>query len=409
MGDVGDDGDNGRQQRGDGWSDAISPERQAELRAAYEHNIAAGEAPYTGVRIRSRGELEWLLAERGWDTRKDSFLVRNVLLPQGITVERADLRGVMFGQVDLAGAALRRADLRQANLAHANLAGADLVDADLSDAHLSFADLHGANLHSATLAGAHLRQANLSGATLRYADLRGTRCFQADFAGADLVGAHLDASTVLASTHVDGQTQLRDVTWGGAALSRVAWERLPRLGDEVAIRQRRSSDGKPKSRAQRFAEFQGAYRANQQLAVALRRQGLDDAAGRYAYRAQVLRRHALWLQRAPGRWLFSWLLAMLSGYGYRIQRILFTYALILTVFALVYFIVGLPNEQSLSMFQQVADAFQVSLTALHGRTFFEQFGIGSTLEWVAAVESVCGIVIEGVFVAMLVQRFFSGR
>lgn len=387
--------------------DILPAERQAELRAAYEHNIAAGTPPYSGVHIRSRSELEWILAERGWDTRQDSFHVRNVLLPQGITVERADLRGAVFGQVELAGVVLRRADLRLANLAHANLAKADLVDADLSDAHLSFADLRDANLHSATLAGAHLRQANLSGVMLRYADLRGARFFQADFAGADLVGAHLDESTVLAQAHFDGQTQLRDVTWGGAALSRVAWERLPMLGDENATRRRKTRDGKSKSRAQRYAEYQGAYRANQQLAVALRGQGLDDPAGRYTYRAQVLRRHALWLQGAPGRWLLSWLLAVLSGYGYRIQRILITYILTIAVFALVYLVVGLPNEQAPATFQQVADAFQVSLTALHGRTFFEQFGIGSTLAWVAAVESVCGIVIEGVFVAMLIQRFFA--
>lgn len=39
--------------------------------------------------------------------------------------------------------------------------------------------------------------------------------------------------------------------------------------------------------------------------------------------------------------------------------------------------------------------------------FFEQFGLASVLSWVAAVESVVGIVIEGVFVAMLIQRFFS--
>jgi hypothetical protein len=33
----------------------------------------------------------------------------------------------------------------------------------------------------------------------------------------------------------------------------------------------------------------------------------------------------------------------------------------------------------------------------------------SLTAWVAAVESVVGTVIEGIFVAMLVQRFFGGR
>lgn len=393
----------------------ISAERQAALRAAYEANIAAGAPPYAGVRFQSGDELEWALAEHGWEVGKDSFEVKNVLLPQGVAVKQADLREAVFGKVNLAGFKLRRADLRQINLVGANLANADLVDADLAGAHLGFADLHGANLHSASLAGAHLRQANLAGATLRYADLRGARLYQANLAGANLVGAHMDASTVLARTQLDGRTQLRDVAWGGAALSRIAWERLPMLGDEVAPRQRwtASENGpgkgerKPKSRAQRLAEYRGASRAYQQLSVALRVQGLDDAAARYAYQAQVLQRKAFWQAGAVGRWLFSWLLAALAGYGYRLQRILITYILTLTAFALIYYVVGLPNEHVITLPQRIADAYQVSLTAIHGRTFFEQFGIGSTLAWVAAAESVCGLVIEAVFTSMLVQRFFA--
>jgi hypothetical protein len=35
-----------------------------------------------------------------------------------------------------------------------------------------------------------------------------------------------------------------------------------------------------------------------------------------------------------------------------------------------------------------------------------KFGF-TPLAWVAAIESVIGIVIEGVFVAMLIQRFFG--
>jgi hypothetical protein len=33
-----------------------SAERQAELRAAYEANVAEGKAPYAGAAIRTRGE-----------------------------------------------------------------------------------------------------------------------------------------------------------------------------------------------------------------------------------------------------------------------------------------------------------------------------------------------------------------
>src|SRR5690349_3319141 len=45
-----------------------SVERQAELRAAYEANIAAGIAPYADVEIGTRGELNWVLRERDWSS-----------------------------------------------------------------------------------------------------------------------------------------------------------------------------------------------------------------------------------------------------------------------------------------------------------------------------------------------------
>src|SRR5215467_13396360 len=46
-----------------------SPERQAELRAAYEANMAAGKAPYEGVEIRTLGELLWVIRERRWSSK----------------------------------------------------------------------------------------------------------------------------------------------------------------------------------------------------------------------------------------------------------------------------------------------------------------------------------------------------
>lgn len=52
------------------------------------------------------------------------------------------------------------------------------------------------------------------------------------------------------------------------------------------------------------------------------------------------------------------------------------------------------------------DSFLVSLSAIHGRAVFEQLGAWTPAAWVAAIESVVGIVIEGVFVAILIQRLF---
>lgn len=112
-------------------------------------------------------------------------------------------------------------------------------------------------------------------------------------------------------------------------------------------------------------------------------------------------------QRNVGGLILSLILWALSGYGYKLWRILTAYMCVLIGFAIIYFAVGLPNQQSSSNIQAFANALQVSLTAIHGRVFFEAFGIGSTLAWIAGIESVVGIVIEGVFVAMLIQRFFA--
>ena len=53
------------------------------------------------------------------------------------------------------------------------------------------------------------------------------------------------------------------------------------------------------------------------------------------------------------------------------------------------------------------EALLVSVTAFHGRVFSESFRVGGPAAWVAAAEAVLGLVIEGVFIAMLTQRFFS--
>jgi hypothetical protein len=49
---------------------------------------------------------------------------------------------------------------------------------------------------------------------------------------------------------------------------------------------------------------------------------------------------------------------------------------------------------------------QISLNAIHGRVFFAQFHLDTLQSWLATAESVIGIVIEGVFVAMIIQRLF---
>jgi hypothetical protein len=55
----------------------------------------------------------------------------------------------------------------------------------------------------------------------------------------------------------------------------------------------------------------------------------------------------------------------------------------------------------------LAQAFLESITAFHERVFLEQFTLDTPQIWASALEAVTGLVIEGFFIAMLVQRFFG--
>jgi uncharacterized protein YjbI with pentapeptide repeats len=182
-----------------------SAARQVELRAAYEANVAAGKAPYARVQIRTRGELQWVMQERGWsgdvvdlatghepahlsgaDFARANLRSANLIRANlsGANLNNANLSGAHLGSVDLSGADLAGANLSRAFPAGANLTGAVLSDVNLSEAHLWRANLSGTNLGTADLSSADLFKANLS-----RAHLRGTKLDGANLDGADLTGA----------------------------------------------------------------------------------------------------------------------------------------------------------------------------------------------------------------------------
>lgn len=97
----------------------------------------------------------------------------------------------------------------------------------------------------------------------------------------------------------------------------------------------------------------------------MRDQGLNEQAGRFAYRAQLLQRIVLRLQRQFLKYLGSWILWLIAGYGYRPLQSFLIYLLIFG-FATAYFfvgpIVGVPFSP--------LGAIVFSVTSFHGRGFF---------------------------------------
>jgi uncharacterized protein YjbI with pentapeptide repeats len=345
----------------------------------------------------------------------------------GAVLEGAHLEAARFGQAGLHGANLsfalaEDAYFSEATLDDATLLGASLTGAILTDAHLTRVVLRNASLAGADLSGAHLEAARLSdahlaGKALSATELTRVRRVRPDFRevlpGAVLYGAFFDAATALddaALGHPEhGCVCLADLRWGDVNLAVVDWGRVPVLGDELLVTHSDGMESQPPDHETWLRECAAAVRANRQLAVALQAQGLDEDAARYAYRAQLLQRRVLGRQLRTGSieklgpWLFSWILYLLGGYGYRMWRILAAYAVVVGLAAVAYYLFGLREPHHLSWSEALLD----SITAFHGRVFSGQFAPDSPQAWVTALEAISGLIVESIFVAMLVQKFFG--
>ncbi|PWT76549.1 MAG: hypothetical protein C5B60_04005 [Chloroflexi bacterium] len=390
-------------------------ERQAELRAACQANVEAGRAPYAEVRIRTRGEVSWIIAQHPfWSCEYDEYTVKYTLIPQEIHVERVNLQGAWLADINLTDMNLRRADLSGANLVRANLSATDLVDADLSNADLGLSDLTGANLTWVNLSGAHLREVSLHNARMQFANLQGAGLARCDLRGTNLRNARMDSTTLLANVDIDSTTLLRDVVWNGAPLTSIDWSKVDHLGDEdrgPVSRELVKEHGRLQVDLDRY---QGAARANQQLAVALRGQGITEAASRFAYRGQIFQRKVLLKKSHLLRWFGSLLLDLISGYGYRPGRTLFCYLLTISGFMVGFLLVthgtslfGLYEPASGHPLQWY-EALVFSITSFHGRGFFPQgINLNDPVAILAAMEAVIGLFIEIIFIATFTQRFFA--
>jgi len=418
----------------------IGLERQTYLteRLGIKPDIKQGIYPFKDISL-SRADVEWLLAmhENGrgpvvWDEEKDKpELERRT----GLDLRGAELRQVNLSRLPLAQmrsgltddewlratkeqrymaavqlqkAALQGAQLQRANLNKAQLQGAILLEAQLHQASLVEAQLQEALLILAQLQEANLNKAQLQGADLSEVELQGATLRQAQLQGADLREAHLESvylNDTILSDEKYGTVLLADIKWGQVNLSVIDWEHTRELGDEQVARQEKDSEGERKDNQTRLEEYRNAVRANRQLAVVLRDQGLDEVADHFTFRAQLLQRVVLRWQKQYGKWFFSVFLETLTGYGYRLWHIFVAYGLLHCLFATIYYFNPvLPRH--LTWYQQVGWALIVSLTAFHTRTTMV-YTPDTLLGGVVALEGIFGLVTEALFIAMLIQRFFG--
>jgi len=326
---------------------------------------------------------------------------------RGANFIRAQLEGADLVGAQLKGADLREAQLEEVNFIGAQLKGADLGRAQMNGAYLSEAQLEEVNLSGAQLEGADLSGAQLKGADLSYAQLREAYLKGAQLEGADLHGAQLkgaDLRNVMLGDQQRIGPRLADLQWGDTSLAVVDWSQVAALGDEHKARQKKTPDGKKKEQTERLSEYQAAVRANRQLAGALQAQGLSEEAVRFAYRAQCLQRIVLRRQRKVVAYLFSGVLDLLAGYGYRPGRSVIAYLVIIVGFMGLY----LLNAHFVAPHLRWDEALVLSVSSFHGRGFFSQeISLGDTYARLAAAEAVVGLLIEISFIATFTQRFFG--
>ncbi len=406
----------------------IAAERQAFLtvRLSIKPDLDQGIYPFKGIKL-DRADVEWLLAThengRGPVDRHDE---------QQLERQGLDLRGADLQQVDLHHLPLshmlgglnwkeRNRTPERRGVAAVHLEGAILSWAHLEGAELYMAHLEGADLYMAHLQGASLRKAHLEGASLRLAYLEGMTLstpelehsqqhehVPASLPPADLRAAFFDNTTDLRSISLGseehGFVRFADIQWGDVNLGVIDWSSVTMLGDEHKARQAVDARGKKKDTETRLSDYREAMRANRQLAVALRNQGLNEESVDFLYRAQQLARSVLYLRGKIGAYLFSIFLDMLAGYGYKPARSAITYLCMVFLFAVMYYILGEKVGPHLSPL----GAFVFSLTSFHGRGFFSGgIMLDDPLTVLAAFEAVIGLIIEVSFIATFTQRFFG--
>ena len=359
----------------------IEMARQEELarHLAITPDIKQGVYPFRGMKL-SRADVEWLVATHENAQSSQASSDEQQQHPQGLDLRGADLRYADLHALPLARlrGSLTREEWEDATeeqraaaavlLTGANLSEAHLEEADLIEAHLEKAALHEAHLEKADLARAHMDRAFLARAHLKEADLS-----EAHLEKADLSEVHMQGATLKLA-------HLERAYLNGAHLEKANLSEA------------------------RLEEYEAAVRANRQLAVALRAQGLDEEAARFAYRAQLLQRIVLRRQSKFGQYLFSLLLDLLAGYGYRPGRSVEAYLVVIFGFMGLY----LLNAHSAAVHLTWDEALVLSVISFHGRGFFLQnIALGDTFVRLAAAEAVLGLVIEISFIATFTQRFLG--
>jgi hypothetical protein len=293
---------------------AIDEERQQQLLSNYQGSVDTerGKYPFKGVRL-SRADVEYLLAMEEQKSAELSPLEGKAL--GGDELKRLRAWIPHFPEV------LPAADVREVFLNNRTHLDAVHVGND-QYGYIALADVHWGDVNLTVVDWAVLK---------RLGDETITRSLKVEEEDTQLGERGLPAR---AERAVDMLLRAQEVS--DVVVSYVM--RSPTLTKKIRERMDSSSPAQRETQQQlERRRFRAAVRANRQLAVVLRAQGLSEAADRFAYRAQVLQRRVLWRSgpRFYGSYFFSCFLDVLAGYGYKPGRTLIAYILTILSFAII--------------------------------------------------------------------------
>ncbi|MBV9232021.1 MAG: pentapeptide repeat-containing protein, partial [Chloroflexi bacterium] len=367
----------------------VSNKRFPFKNAEYLKNAKDSSEPSCrGMRL-VRADIEWILAH----TQETSVDLR------GADLSHADLSGLSFNEARFG---LTKSEQAKAKEDQCIYARAHLENANLERAGLERAHLHQVYMEGAQLNKAHLENADLSDAQLQHTNFTEAHLGKTNLRNASLSGAYFKEA-ILASKDGVGP-YLVDVHWENCNLAFLDLSPIKMLGEEYQAYKEYDEAGQKKIEQDHIEEHQSAVRANRQLALALGSQGLNEEASRFAYRAQLIQRVLYWKQHKIGAALFSFLLDALAGYGYKPQRSLIAYIIVIFSFMCFY----LLNAHFALPHLTWDEALVLSVSSFHGRGFFPQdIVLGSTYARISAVEAILGLFIEISFIATFTQRFFG--
>jgi uncharacterized protein YjbI with pentapeptide repeats len=370
-------------------------------------------------------------------------------------LDRAHLEYAHLGLADLNGASLQGAHLQNTILLQANLEAAYMVGAELEHAKLQEARLINTILERASLKCADLGRADLSGASLVNANLSGASLREATFdhrtrfGGATISDHFRKGFRSTDGWNVDGPIRIADSTLGRANISMLAWHELAMTGDEAEARKldmesrvrygreltlyhvwldRAQDDAqrgqltegwnnfKRSTRLEVATKYETAIRATRQLSNALVQQGLNEEASYFSYRAKVLERGNLFRRRKILPWLYSMLIFVVCGYGYKVVNAILTFTLFNLAFAFLYTlpiyrvdaINGPARIASISRRLRFDQALVESVHSFGGRGLaLDLSSVGDWFGRISAAEAIMALIIELILVATFTQRLFA--